>query len=48
MLAALGPYLQANGVAAERLTPATEAVPYLFSGGQDSVTFGYAWVEPGR
>ncbi|CDZ62557.1 PMT family glycosyltransferase, 4-amino-4-deoxy-L-arabinose transferase [Neorhizobium galegae bv. orientalis] len=48
ILAALKPYLQANGIAAERLAPATEAVPYLFSGGQDSVTFGYAWVEPAR
>ncbi len=47
-LDALRPYLQANGVATEGLVPATKAVPYLFSGGRDSVTFGYAWVEPGR
>lgn len=47
-LAALNPYLQANGVATEGLAPATKAVPYLFSGGRASVTFGYAWVEPGR
>jgi len=47
-LAALNPYLQANGVATEGLAPATKAVPYLFSGGRQSVTFGYAWVEPGR
>ncbi len=47
-LAALNPYLQANGVATEGLAPATKAVPYLFSGGRKSVTFGYAWVEPGR
>ncbi len=48
MLGALKPYLQANGVAAEGLAPATKVVSYLFSGGRDSVTFGYAWVEPGR
>lgn len=47
-LDALQPYLHRNGVAAEGLTPGTKAVPYLFSGGRDSVTFGYAWVEPGR
>jgi len=47
-LAALNPYLQANGVATEGLAPATKPVPYLFSGGRASVTFGYAWVEPGR
>ncbi|MCQ1833801.1 ArnT family glycosyltransferase [Neorhizobium galegae] len=45
-LDALKPYLRANGIAAEGLAPATKVVPYLFSGGRDSVTFGYAWVEP--
>jgi 4-amino-4-deoxy-L-arabinose transferase-like glycosyltransferase len=47
-LDALKPYLQANAVAAEGLAPATKVVPYLFSGGRDSVTFGYAWVEPAK
>jgi 4-amino-4-deoxy-L-arabinose transferase-like glycosyltransferase len=47
-LDALKPYLQANGVAAEGLAPAIKVVPYLFSGGRDSVMFGYAWVEPAK
>ncbi|MEN3146718.1 glycosyltransferase family 39 protein [Neorhizobium sp. IRAMC:178] len=47
-LDALKPYLQANGVVTEGLAPANKAVPYLFSGGRDNVTFGYAWVEPGK
>ncbi|WP_052751841.1 ArnT family glycosyltransferase [Neorhizobium galegae] len=45
-LKALKPYLRANRIAAEGLAPATKVVPYLFSSGRDSVTFGYAWVEP--
>lgn len=47
-LAALKPYLQANGVVTDGLAAGEKAVPYLFSGGRKSVTFGYAWVEPGR
>ncbi|MFB9951289.1 glycosyltransferase family 39 protein [Rhizobium puerariae] len=39
----LEPYLQENGIAPERLIPTTRTVPYLFSGGRDGVTFGYAW-----
>ncbi len=39
----LSAYLQENGIDAERLATATKAVPYLFSGGRDTVTFGFAW-----
>jgi 4-amino-4-deoxy-L-arabinose transferase-like glycosyltransferase len=43
----LSAYLQANGLEAERLAPATRAVPYLFSGGRDTVSFGFAWTPGG-
>lgn len=37
-------YLTEQGIAPDNLAPRTLAVPYLFSGGRDSVLFGYAWV----
>ncbi|MEQ1405268.1 glycosyltransferase family 39 protein [Neorhizobium sp. Rsf11] len=37
-------YIAGQGGVPENLSPATLAVPYLFSNGRDSVLFGYAWV----
>jgi 4-amino-4-deoxy-L-arabinose transferase-like glycosyltransferase len=37
-------FLASQGLPSEGLTPAALNVPYLFSGGRDMASFGYAWI----
>jgi hypothetical protein len=37
-------FLASQGLPSEGLVPAALNVPYLFSGGSDAASFGYAWI----